>query len=61
MGGCLMDDNNQKDLNPTPYPLYPYYGLVTKYEDIHLSVPEQRQFRQPGLEKFMDPKPIIYD
>ncbi len=54
-----MDDNNQKDLNPTPYPLYPYYGLVTKYEDIHLSVPEQRQFRQPGLEKFMDPKPII--
>ena len=54
-----MDENNQKDLNPTPYPLYPYYGLVTKYEDIHLSVPEQRQFRQPGLEKFMDPKPII--
>lgn len=54
-----MDENNQKDLNPTPYPLYPYYGLVTKYEDIHLSVPEQRQFRQPGLEKFMDPKPIV--
>lgn len=54
-----MDENNQRDLNPTPYPLYPYYGLVTKYEDIHLSVPEQRQFRQPGLEKFMDPKPIV--
>lgn len=54
-----MDENNQKGLNPTPYPLYPYYGLVTKYEDIHLSVPEQRQFRQPGLEKFMDPKPIV--
>lgn len=41
------------------YPLYPYYGKITKYEDIHLSVPEQRQFRQPGLEKLMDPVPIV--
>lgn len=41
------------------YPLYPYYGVITKYEEIHLSVPEQRQYRQPGLERLMEPRPII--
>lgn len=61
MGGCLMQENDGENRtgNNVNYPLYPYYGLVTKYEDIHLSVPEQRQFRQPGLEKLMDPAPII--
>lgn len=41
------------------YPLYPYYGTVTRYEDIHLSAPEQRQYRQPGVEGLMDPMPIV--
>ena len=53
------NDGGNKAKNGANYPMYPYYGLVTKYEDIHLSVPEQRQFRQPGLEKLMDPAPII--
>ena len=51
------DENNRKQQDN--YPLYPYYGVITKYEEIHLSVPEQRQYRQPGLERLMEPRPII--
>ncbi|MCE7794470.1 SDR family oxidoreductase [Salipaludibacillus sp. CUR1] len=39
--------------------MYPNYGRITKYEDIPLSVPEQRQLRQPGFERLMVPRPII--
>ncbi|MCM3454499.1 SDR family oxidoreductase [Heyndrickxia oleronia] len=42
-----------------PYPLYPNYGKITRYEEIPLSNPEQRQLRQPGREDLMVPKPII--
>ncbi|QQK81695.1 SDR family oxidoreductase [Salicibibacter cibi] len=42
-----------------PYPLYPNYGKITQYEEVPLAQPEQRQLRQPGLEAFMVPKPII--
>ncbi|CAI6076632.1 SDR family oxidoreductase [Cohnella sp. JJ-181] len=42
-----------------PYPLYPTYGTVTQYEDVALSVPEQRQYRQPGVESLMVPRPIV--
>lgn len=41
------------------YPMYPYYGKITRLEDIPLQVPEQRQNRQPGVEKWMVPRPII--
>ncbi|MFS0646302.1 SDR family oxidoreductase [Siminovitchia sp. 179-K 8D1 HS] len=41
------------------YPLYPNYGKITRYEDIAITVPEQRQYRQPGLERLMVPRPII--
>lgn len=41
------------------YPLYPNYGKITRYEEIALTVPEQRQYRQPGIEGLMIPKPII--
>lgn len=41
------------------YPLYPNYGKITQYEDVAITVPEQRQDRQPGVEKFMVPRPII--
>ncbi|WP_440897673.1 SDR family oxidoreductase [Amphibacillus sp. Q70] len=51
--------NENKQQRQDSYPLYPYYGSVTKYEDIYLSVPEQRQYKQPGLETLMDPKPIV--
>ena len=50
-----FEDNKQTD----PYPLYPNYGKITRYEEIPLSNPEQRQLRQPGLENLMVPKPII--
>ncbi|MFA1821760.1 SDR family oxidoreductase [Virgibacillus oceani] len=43
----------------TPYPMYPNYGKITKYEEIPLNAPEQRQLRQPGVEKWMVPLPII--
>ncbi|ASS64974.1 MULTISPECIES: SDR family oxidoreductase [unclassified Paenibacillus] len=41
------------------YPLYPAYGRITRYEDVQISFPEQRQLFQPGLEKLMVPRPII--
>src|SRR3954464_6390634 len=41
------------------YPMHPNYGKITRYEDIALTVPEQRQLRQPGVEKLMVPRPII--
>ncbi|MFK9093965.1 SDR family oxidoreductase [Bacillus salipaludis] len=41
------------------YPMYPHYGKITRYEDIPITVPEQRQLRQPGVEKLMVPRPII--
>ncbi|WP_017471292.1 SDR family oxidoreductase [Amphibacillus jilinensis] len=51
-------DNDEKERQQA-YPIYPYFGTITKYEDIPLSAPEQRQLRQPGVEKLMEPKPII--
>lgn len=41
------------------YPMYPNYGKITQYEEVALTVPEQRQYRQPGVEKLMVPQPII--
>lgn len=42
-----------------PYPMYPNYGKITRYQEIPISLPEQRQLRHPGEEKFMVPLPII--
>jgi NAD(P)-dependent dehydrogenase (short-subunit alcohol dehydrogenase family) len=39
--------------------LYPNYGKITRYEEVPITVPEQRQLRQPGVEKLMIPRPII--
>ncbi|RUQ25202.1 SDR family oxidoreductase [Peribacillus cavernae] len=41
------------------YPMYPNYGKITRYEEIPISVPEQRQLRHPGQERLMVPRPII--
>ncbi len=41
------------------YPLYPNYGKITQYKDVALTVPEQRQYHQPGVEGLMVPRPII--
>ncbi|MBY0223108.1 SDR family oxidoreductase [Mammaliicoccus sciuri] len=41
------------------YPLYPNYGKITRYEEVALTVPEQRQYHQPGREALMVPRPII--
>ncbi|RKQ33299.1 SDR family oxidoreductase [Oceanobacillus halophilus] len=45
--------------NEQQYPMYPNYGKITQFEDVALTVPEQRQYRQPGVEKLMMPRPII--
>lgn len=42
-----------------PYPHYPAYGKITRFEEIPLAQPEQRQLSHPGLEDLMVPKPII--
>lgn len=49
----------RKEVKGEQYPMYPNYGKITRYEDIPISVPEQRQLRQPGLERLMIPRPII--
>jgi NAD(P)-dependent dehydrogenase (short-subunit alcohol dehydrogenase family) len=41
------------------YPMLPNYGKITKYEEVALTVPEQRQLRQPGVESQMIPRPIV--
>jgi len=41
------------------YPLAPNYGKITQYEEVALTVPEQRQLRQPGVEGLMVPRPIV--
>lgn len=51
-----MSESNR---NKKSYPMYPNYGKITRYEDIAITVPEQRQFRQPGIENVMVPRPII--
>lgn len=54
----MANDQNIKPSNQD-YPMYPYYGKITRYEDIPITVPEQRQLRQPGVEKLMVPRQII--
>jgi NAD(P)-dependent dehydrogenase (short-subunit alcohol dehydrogenase family) len=54
-----VSQDNQKKRSYQDYPLYPNYGKITRYEDIPVTVPEQRQLRQPGVEKLMVPRPII--
>ncbi|THE10049.1 SDR family oxidoreductase [Bacillus timonensis] len=39
--------------------MHPNYGKITEYKDVALTVPEQRQYRQPGVEGLMVPQPII--
>ncbi|RKL67208.1 NAD(P)-dependent oxidoreductase [Salipaludibacillus neizhouensis] len=55
-----MKRKNKKGQNSTDhYPLHSHYGKITRYEEVPLNFPEQRQFQQPGLEKLMVPPPII--
>jgi len=41
------------------YPLHPNFGKITRYQEVPITVPEQRQLRQPGVEGLMVPAPII--
>jgi NAD(P)-dependent dehydrogenase (short-subunit alcohol dehydrogenase family) len=41
------------------YPMLPNYGKITQYQEVPITVPEQRQHRQPGIESLMVPRPII--
>ncbi|WP_052400726.1 SDR family oxidoreductase [Oceanobacillus jeddahense] len=54
-----MTQDKSNEPTDSQYPMYPNYGKVTQYEEVALTVPEQRQYRQPGLEKWMVPRPII--
>ncbi|MBM7585522.1 NAD(P)-dependent dehydrogenase (short-subunit alcohol dehydrogenase family) [Bacillus pakistanensis] len=54
-----QDDKYQKKTTDREYPMYPNYGKITRYQDTAITVPEQRQLRQPGVEKWMVPRPII--
>ncbi|SDI66467.1 NAD(P)-dependent dehydrogenase, short-chain alcohol dehydrogenase family [Alteribacillus bidgolensis] len=54
-----MQQMFQANMKDESYPMYPNYGKITRYREVPVTVPEQRQFRQPGFEKWMVPKPII--
>ncbi|CEE00715.1 hypothetical protein B4064_1052 [Caldibacillus thermoamylovorans] len=54
-----MQQMFKANMKTHPYPMYPNYGKITRYEEIPISLPEQRQLRHPGVEKFMVPLPII--
>ncbi|WP_080875843.1 SDR family oxidoreductase [Oceanobacillus timonensis] len=54
-----MTQNKSNKSTDQTYPMYPNYGKITQYEEVAMTVPEQRQYRQPGLEKWMVPRPII--
>lgn len=54
----MAHDHQRKPTNQD-YPMNPHYGKITRYEDVPITVPEQRQLRQPGVEKLMVPRPII--
>jgi len=54
-----MQQMFKANLKTQPYPMYPNYGKITRYEEIPISLPEQRQLRHPGVEKLMVPLPII--
>ncbi|TCS73574.1 enoyl-ACP reductase-like protein [Muricomes intestini] len=49
----------EQNMETDPYPLYPNYGKILRYEDIPVGMPEQRQLHQPGAERLMVPRPII--
>jgi NAD(P)-dependent dehydrogenase (short-subunit alcohol dehydrogenase family) len=54
-----MSHSREQNKESQRYPMYPNYGKITEYQDVALTVPEQRQFRQPGIESLMVPRPII--
>ncbi|MGF2614557.1 SDR family oxidoreductase [Rossellomorea vietnamensis] len=54
-----MQQMFKANMKTQPYPMYPNYGKITRYEEIPISLPEQRQLRHPGVEKLMVPLPII--
>ncbi|RSL32357.1 SDR family oxidoreductase [Salibacterium salarium] len=54
----MASDNKKTSVNQD-YPMYPNYGRITQYEDVPITVPEQRQLHQPGVEKLMVPQPIV--
>ncbi|MCF6797400.1 SDR family oxidoreductase [Priestia megaterium] len=54
-----MCPNNEFYQDKQGYPMQPNYGKITRYEDVPITVPEQRQLRQPELESLMVPRPII--
>ncbi|MGE7905022.1 SDR family oxidoreductase [Peribacillus sp. NPDC094092] len=54
----MAEDKKTKSPDKS-YPMHPNYGKITRYQDVPITVPEQRQFRQPGVEKLMVPRPII--
>ncbi|MCM0649634.1 SDR family oxidoreductase [Clostridium swellfunianum] len=53
------DISFRKESKNNGYPMYPNYGKITRYEEVPITVPEQRQLRQPGLESLMIPRPIV--
>ncbi|RHW36752.1 SDR family oxidoreductase [Lysinibacillus yapensis] len=45
--------------NEQEYPKNPNYKKITQEQEVTLTVPEQTQPQQPGIEGLMEPKPII--
>jgi NAD(P)-dependent dehydrogenase (short-subunit alcohol dehydrogenase family) len=55
----MSNKENHQKYTKENYPRVPNYGKITKYQEVPITVPEQRQLRQPGLEKLMIPRPVV--
>lgn len=54
-----QDNKTYSNESTQGYPMHPNYGKIIRYEEVPIAVPEQRQLRQPGVERLMVPRPII--
>lgn len=49
-----MAEDKKRKSSGKDYPMHPNYGKITRYQDVPITVPEQRQFRQPGQTLHVD-------
>ncbi|WP_420535548.1 SDR family oxidoreductase [Alkalihalobacillus pseudalcaliphilus] len=54
-----LQEKFKETMQTSPYPLYRHYGKIERYEEIPVTVPEQRQLNQPGVDALMVPLPIL--
>ncbi|WP_412459220.1 SDR family oxidoreductase [Alkalihalobacillus trypoxylicola] len=54
-----LQDKFKETMQASPYPLYRHYAKIEQYEEIPVTVPEQRQLNHPGIDALMVPLPLL--